>query len=60
MMSIVFHMAGLDKSLICDMPDLRDRVDILKAVGRMLKVENAVTEGQGRGSLSEVAERTEG
>ena len=50
----------LDKSLICDMPDLRDRVDILQAVGRMLKVESAVAEGQGRGSFAEVAERTEG
>ncbi|KAK5133080.1 hypothetical protein LTR08_008190 [Meristemomyces frigidus] len=50
----------LDKSLICDMPGPQDRLDILRAVGRLLKVEGAVAGGVGGQSFGEVAERTEG
>ncbi|KAK3677703.1 Peroxisome biosynthesis protein pex1 [Recurvomyces mirabilis] len=50
----------LDRSLICDMPDLDERLDILRAVGKKLKVEETVFEGVGRQTLGEVAERTEG
>ncbi|KAK4561103.1 Peroxisome biosynthesis protein pex1 [Recurvomyces mirabilis] len=50
----------LDRSLICDLPDLDERLDILRAVGKKLKVEKAVFEGEGRQALGEVAERTGG
>ncbi|KAK1009711.1 Peroxisome biosynthesis protein pex1 [Friedmanniomyces endolithicus] len=50
----------LDKSLMCDMPGVRDRVDILRAVSGKLEVEAGVLGGGGRGTLGEVAERTEG
>lgn len=50
----------LDKSLICDMPDAEDRLDILRAVSSKLKVDVAVMEGEGAQSLAEVAERAEG
>ncbi|KAL8868826.1 MAG: hypothetical protein Q9174_004727 [Haloplaca sp. 1 TL-2023] len=49
----------LDKSILCDLPDLEDRVDILGAVSRKLKLDSNMV-GQGRHSLHEVAERTEG
>ncbi|KAK0346049.1 Peroxisome biosynthesis protein pex1 [Friedmanniomyces endolithicus] len=50
----------LDKSLMCDMPGVGDRVDILRAVSGKLEVEEGVLGGGGRGTLGEVAERTEG
>ncbi|TKA67331.1 hypothetical protein B0A55_08866, partial [Friedmanniomyces simplex] len=50
----------LDKSLICDMPGPRDRLDILRAVSGKLSVEVGVLAGEGKGTLGEVAERTEG
>ena len=52
----------LDKSLICDMPNAEDRLDILRAVGKKLKIEPEVWEagvGSPR-SLGVVAERTGG
>ena len=45
----------LDKSLICDMPDTDDRLDILNAVSEKLKLQNDVAN-----RLLTVAERTEG
>jgi len=45
----------LDKSLLCDMPDMDDRLDILKAVSEKLKL---TAEVQNR--LLSVAARTEG
>jgi peroxin-1 len=45
----------LDKSLICDLPDREDRIDILQALGKKLLLSEEVM-----GSLEEVAERTEG
>jgi peroxin-1 len=45
----------LDKSLICDLPNLEDRVDILRALGRKLKLGADVLD-----KLDEVAKRTEG
>ncbi|KAE8448360.1 hypothetical protein EG329_009604 [Mollisiaceae sp. DMI_Dod_QoI] len=45
----------LDKSLICDLPDRDDRIDILKALGKKLKLSDEVLE-----TLDEIADRTEG
>lgn len=45
----------LDKSLICDLPDLDDRIDILKALGKKLKLSEEVID-----ALPEIADRTEG
>ncbi|KAI7222633.1 AAA-domain-containing protein [Hortaea werneckii] len=50
----------LDKSLICGMPDLEERIDILQAVGKKLKVDEDVWAAEGTQSLLEVAQRTEG
>ncbi|KAI9694007.1 MAG: Peroxisome biosynthesis protein pex1 [Bathelium mastoideum] len=51
----------LDKSLLCDMPTLEDRVDILRAVFGKLKVDAAVlSDGDTGHNLLEVAKRTEG
>lgn len=49
----------LDKSLICALPNLGDRVDILLALGRKLKLSNDVLHGPG-GGLKTIASRTEG
>ena len=46
----------LDKSLVCEMPDEDERVDILKAVGSKVRFSDDVRE---RG-LKDVAKRTEG
>jgi peroxin-1 len=45
----------LDKSLECGMPNLSDRVEILKAVGSNVKISKEV-----EGHWNEVAQRTEG
>ena len=50
----------LDKSLICDMPDQEDRLDILKAIASKLKIEPVILSGRHGHSLWEVARRTEG
>ncbi|RYP19106.1 hypothetical protein DL765_003522 [Monosporascus sp. GIB2] len=65
----------LDKSLLCDLPDLEDRVDILRALGKKVRLsdevlavsplplENGEGEGVGggeEGPLVELARRTEG
>ncbi|KAL8905283.1 MAG: hypothetical protein Q9171_006720, partial [Xanthocarpia ochracea] len=53
----------LDKSILCDLPDFEDRVDILQAVSKDLKISQEVlTTGRrrGGGGWYEVAERTEG
>ncbi|KAF2157729.1 AAA-domain-containing protein [Myriangium duriaei CBS 260.36] len=50
----------LDKSLICDMPDVNDRMDILRAVSGKLKLDGRLTEGDGEGTLADIARRTEG
>ena len=51
----------LDKSLLCDMPDLDDRLDILQALSKKLNISSYVLEGSARSrSLSEVAHRTAG
>ncbi|RAL63041.1 hypothetical protein DID88_004126 [Monilinia fructigena] len=49
----------LDKSLICDLPDLYDRFDILKALGKKLKLSEEVRDSP-EGGLHEIARRTEG
>lgn len=51
----------LDKSLICDMPALEERIDILKAVTRKLHLAPSILEiGQEGENLREIAQRTEG
>ncbi|KAE8828991.1 hypothetical protein PTNB73_05878 [Pyrenophora teres f. teres] len=51
----------LDKSLLCDMPDVEERIDILRAVTRKLHLAPSVlksgTEGE---NLRDIALRTEG
>lgn len=51
----------LDKSLLCDMPGLEERIDILKAVTRKLHLAPSVLETGNQGeNLREIAARTEG
>ncbi len=51
----------LDKSLLCDIPDLNDRQDILRALSEKLSIAPSVINGSDhRKSLSEVAARTAG
>lgn len=50
----------LDKSLLCDMPALEDRLDILKAVTGKLKISEAILASQDSESLLEVARQTQG
>ncbi|KAJ4344560.1 Peroxisome biosynthesis protein pex1 [Didymosphaeria variabile] len=51
----------LDKSLICDMPALDERIDILKAVTRKLHLAPSLLETGPEGeNLREIAQRTEG
>ncbi|RKF64450.1 Peroxisome biosynthesis protein PAS1 [Erysiphe neolycopersici] len=45
----------LDKSIICDLPNEEDRIDILSALGRKLKLNS-----EARNKLSEIASHTEG
>ncbi|KAF2810435.1 AAA-domain-containing protein [Mytilinidion resinicola] len=51
----------LDKSLICDLPGLDERIDILTAVTRKLRLAPSVlTTGHEGENLREIAQRTEG
>jgi peroxin-1 len=52
----------LDKSLICDMPSLEDRLDILQAISSKLHLSPDLLDdaNDGRQSLHEVARRTPG
>ncbi|KAI9850278.1 MAG: Peroxisome biosynthesis protein pex1, partial [Pleopsidium flavum] len=51
----------LDKSLLCNMPNFDDRVDILQALSTKLKISPEVLEDRsGHKGLGEVARRTEG
>lgn len=51
----------LDKSLICDMPSLEERIDILRAVTGSLHLAPSVLEtGESGQNLREIARRTEG
>lgn len=51
----------LDKSLLCDMPDVEERIDILKAVTRKLHLAPSIlsTDSSGQ-NLREIARRTDG
>ncbi|KAJ4983112.1 peroxisome biosynthesis protein [Stagonosporopsis vannaccii] len=51
----------LDKSLLCDMPDVDERIDILKAVTRKLHLAPSIlsTDASGQ-NLREIAQRTDG
>lgn len=51
----------LDKSLICDLPDVGDRLDILRALSKKLNFDPRVlADDNSQRNLSEVACRTEG
>ena len=52
----------LDKSLICDLPDLDDRLDILQALSKTLKLKPSIlaSKSNRQETLLEVAHRTEG
>jgi peroxin-1 len=50
----------LDKSLLCGMPDEEDRLDILKAVCKKLKVDADLVDGQHERSLAAIARKTDG
>ena len=51
----------LDKSLLCDMPDVEERIDILKAVTRKLHLAPSIISTDSSGdNLREIAQRTEG
>lgn len=51
----------LDKSLLCDMPDVEERIDILKAVTRKLHLAPSLLTSDSSGqNLREIAQRTEG
>ncbi|KAF1943470.1 AAA-domain-containing protein [Clathrospora elynae] len=51
----------LDKSLLCDMPDVEERIDILRAVTRKLHLAPSVLESDTSGeNLREIAQRTQG
>lgn len=50
----------LDKSLLCGMPDEEDRLDILRAVCKKLKVDDDVVSGQHERSLAAIARKTDG
>ncbi|KAI4241876.1 MAG: hypothetical protein L6R40_004275 [Gallowayella cf. fulva] len=49
----------LDKSILCDLPDFDDRLDILKAISKNLRTSPELLTSQRHG-LFEVARRTEG
>ncbi|KAK8114547.1 AAA-domain-containing protein [Apiospora kogelbergensis] len=48
----------LDKSLLCDFPDLDDRIDILRALGSKVKLSEEIL--QSGEALQELGRRTEG
>jgi peroxin-1 len=49
----------LDKSLLCDLPSLEDRIDILRALGRKLKLSDDIV-SESSGGLENIAAQTEG
>ncbi|KAL8782321.1 MAG: hypothetical protein Q9213_005482 [Squamulea squamosa] len=49
----------LDKSILCDLPDFEDRLDILSAISKNLKTSPEILTSSRHG-LREVAQRTEG
>ncbi|KAF2109073.1 P-loop containing nucleoside triphosphate hydrolase protein [Lophiotrema nucula] len=51
----------LDKSLLCDMPNLEERIDILKAVTRKVHLAPSLLgSGEEKENLRDIAQRTEG
>lgn len=50
----------LDKSLLCDMPDLEDRLDVLKAVSAKLKMSQSLMQSEGEENIAEIARQTQG
>ena len=59
--SALLRPGRLDKSLICDLPNIEDRLDILQALSKSLKISSDVLHGvQAQRNLVEIAHRTEG
>ena len=51
----------LDKAILCDMPSLEDREDILHTVSKDLKLQSSIlVKGPHHGTLGEIAQRTNG
>ena len=51
----------LDKSLVCGLPDLDDRLDILRALSKKLRISpDVLSSSNSQENLAEVARRTEG
>jgi peroxin-1 len=50
----------LDKSLICDLPSLDDRIDILLALSKKLKLDPDILDPKHDHGVGEIARRTEG
>ncbi|KAH0136941.1 AAA-domain-containing protein, partial [Aureobasidium melanogenum] len=51
----------LDKSLLCDMPNMDDRIDILRAVTGNLKIEPSILDASNENqSIIEIARQTQG
>ncbi|GAP87321.1 putative ATPase [Rosellinia necatrix] len=48
----------LDKSLLCDFPNLEDRIDILQALGKKVKLNDEILSSEE--GLTELGKRTEG
>lgn len=48
----------LDKSILCDFPNLEERVDIIRAIGKKAKLSETVLKSDD--DLAEIAKRTEG
>ncbi|GAW14300.1 hypothetical protein ANO14919_037010 [Xylariales sp. No.14919] len=48
----------LDKSLLCDFPNLEDRIDILQALGKKVKLSEEILSSED--GLTELGKRTEG
>ncbi|KAK5624706.1 hypothetical protein RRF57_000423 [Xylaria bambusicola] len=48
----------LDKSLLCDFPNIEDRIDILQALAKKVKINEEILSSEG--ALRELGKRTEG
>ncbi|KAL9030336.1 MAG: hypothetical protein Q9196_001531 [Gyalolechia fulgens] len=49
----------LDKSILCDLPDFEDRLDIVTVISKKLRMDPSILSSR-RQSLYEIAQRTEG
>ncbi|SPN96660.1 probable peroxin-1 [Cephalotrichum gorgonifer] len=56
--SALLRPGRLDKSLLCDLPNIEDRLDILKAMAKKVRLEKDLEESDA--GFAELARRTEG